>query len=125
MIPQQLQDEVADLQRDGHVVEVSESEGWLNVLIKDYPVPPGYNKPKTDLLIRLPVSYPNGKPDMFWTSPELVLQNGKVPKNADAIEPALGRQWRRFSWHMQTWNPGRDGLRVYLEFIGARLSRSC
>jgi hypothetical protein len=61
---------------------------------------------------------------MFWVEPDVTFANGAVPKNAELIEAAIGRQWRRFSWHLQNWNPGRDGLKTYLEFVNSRLAKA-
>jgi hypothetical protein len=123
MLPAQLVEEVEDLRREGHVVDVSEAEGWANVVFQNYSLPVGYNKKETKLLLKFPMSYANGRPDMFWTDEELLLADGRCPRNADSIETALGKKWRRFSWHPQAWNPGTDNLRTYLEFVNARLAK--
>jgi hypothetical protein len=52
-----------------------------------------------------------------------LLANGNVPRSADGIETHLGRQWRRFSWHLTKWNPASDDLRTYLEFVNSRLAK--
>ncbi len=93
------------------------------MIVHNYSLPPGFNKASTELLIKAPMSYRNGRPDMFWTDEDLTLNNGGIPRNADSIEMALGKRWRRFSWHPQNWNPGVDNLRTYLEFINARLAK--
>ena len=95
-----------------------------HAVIHGYRVPPGFSRQATVLLIRAPMSYRNGRPDMFWTDIDLLLANGTAPQNADSIERYLGRDWRRFSWHPQNWNPGADDLRTYLEFIAARLRQA-
>ena len=124
MVPAQLAREVEELRIDGCSVEATEADGWANVVFNDYPVPLGYNTPSTDLLLKLPLSYPNGSPDMFWTEEDLTLEGARIPNRAEHIEEALGRQWRRFSWHPQGWNPGRDSLRTYLEFVNHRLAKA-
>lgn len=116
-------EEITTLQAYGHQVEATEAEGWVNVVFHDYSLPSHFNKPATELLVKLPVSYPNGQPDMFWTDADLLLSSGRVPQSAEAIEPALGKSWRRFSWHVQGWNPATCDLFTYLEFINRRLSQ--
>lgn len=120
----QLGQEVEDLKNDGYAVELIEAEGWANVLFHRYPLPPGFNKKTTELLLKMPMSYPNGRPDMFWTDEDLMLQGGGVPKSAESIEEHLGRRRRRFSWHPQNWVPGVDNLRSFLEFVNNRLAKS-
>jgi Prokaryotic E2 family E len=124
MIPEFLSGEIEQLRAKGYTVEVTEAEGWFNVVFPNYPLPSGFNKAVTQLLIKLPLSYRNGKPDMFWVDEDLTLKNGSVPRSGDSIEPALGRKWRRFSWHPQNWNPASDNLTTYLEFVNNRLSKA-
>jgi len=124
MAPVQLVQEVGDLKKEGYAIELVEAEGWSCVIVRDYPVPPGYSKSHTDLLVKCPMSYPDGRPDMFWTDEDLKLADGRAPRSADTIEAALGRRWRRFSYHPQNWNPGVDNLRTYLEFISTGLVKA-
>ena len=125
MLPQQLVEETEELRREGHRIDLVEADGWANIVFHDYAVPAGYTKQSTDLLLKFPLSYPNGRPDMFWTDEDLLLlSGGRAPQNADTIETALERKWRRFSWHPANWNLSRDSLRTYLEFVNARLGRA-
>jgi Prokaryotic E2 family E len=124
MLPGQLLDEVEQLRADGYKVELVEAEGWANLSFLEYAIPCRYNKRESRLLVRAPLAYPNGKPDMFWTDPELTFADGRIPEGAGTIETALGQQWRRFSWHPQSWNPGVDDIRTYLEFVNNRLAKA-
>jgi len=123
MIPAQLSTELEELKGDGHTLEVTEDAHAIYIVLRRYPLPVGYNKASTDLLVKVPISYPNGRPDMFWTDADLTLEDGQVPKSADAIEELEARRWRRFSWHPQGWNPGTDNIRTYLEFVNSRLAK--
>jgi hypothetical protein len=105
-------------------VEVIETDGFANLVFRSYRLPSSLNKINTDLLVKIPLSYPNGRPDMFWTKTEVLLKDGRVPRSAEAIETILGRQWRRFSWHPQAWNPGVDNIFTFLEFVKDRLRRA-
>ena len=104
----------------GHDIELVEADGWANTIFRQYRVPSWYSKDETDLLLKLPLSYRSGKPDMFWTDVDLTLHDGRVPNRADVIEVVCGRKWRRFSWHLTSWNPGSDDLGTYLEFVDSR-----
>lgn len=121
MVPVQLVQEVEALKTEGRGVDLVDVEGLVYIVLHAYPLPPNYNKPATELLLKIPVSYPNGRPDMFWVDEDVLLKDGRCPKSADSIETALSRKWRRFSWHPQSWNPGTDNLRTYLEFVNMRL----
>ena len=124
MTSSQLLAELDELREEGWTVEAIDGEGSALVVFRCYSMPAGFSKRSTDLLLKLPISYPNGQPDMFWVEVDLVLANGDVPKEANVVETHLGRQWRRFSWHLKNWNPGRDNIRTYLEFVNARLAKA-
>ena len=119
-MPQQLTHEINHLRTEGHEIDVYEDSGLLLLVMKAYPLPRGYNKATTNLLLKIPLSYPNGKLDMFWTDPDLRLQesNGQA---ATTVENILGRRWLRFSWHPQKWNPGANNFFTFLEFVNRRL----
>lgn len=116
--------ELEILRNEGHDLEVTEDESWVNVVFHRHSLPRGYNKSATELLIKLPLSFPNGRPDMFWTDPDLLLEDGRIPNKADQLETHLGKQWRRFSYHPSNWNPGSDNFLTYLEFVNSGLQKA-
>ena len=124
MLSNQLVEEVRALCEGGLTATLTEADGVANVLIPNYPVRSRhYNKTSIELLLRPALSYPNGKPDMFWTDEDFLLKSGGVPKGADVIETWLGKRRRRFSWHLSSWNPGSDNLQTFLAFIENRLAK--
>ena len=119
-----VESELKELASKGLSPEVHPDGEGKAVVIKDYLLPNGYSQPTTDLLIRLPKEYPHANPDMFWVEESVKLAGGSIPLNADLVESHVGRQWRRFSWHINNrWHPGRDTLSTYLGFVDARLAR--
>lgn len=124
MLPSELVREIEEVRGEGHAVDLVEAEGWANAVFSAYRVPPGFNKTATALLVKFPMSYPNGRPAMFWTDESLLLKDGRPPQSAELIESALGSRWRRFSWHPQSSNPAINSVRTYLEFINARLDKA-
>jgi hypothetical protein len=118
---QQLAEEVERLQQTGEVKLIPE-DNIFHLVLHDYFVPAGYNKTTTRLLLKVPISYPNGKLDMFWVDHDLCLQGGDK-QDATTEEVIRGEKWLRFSWHPQKWNPGTDNLRTYLEFVNRRLQQ--
>ncbi len=119
-MPQQLPQEIEQLRNQGNEIEVHEKSGMIIPIIKGYFLPLGYNKTFTDLLLKIPASYPNGKLDMFWTDADLRLQDSNGQANT-SLETILGKQWLCFSWHPQKWNPGRDNILNFLQFVDRRL----
>lgn len=120
VMPQQLAQEIEQLRNQGHAVETYEDSGLILLVLKGYPLPLGYNKTTTNMLLKIPLSYPNGNIDMFWTDPDLLLQESNGQANTTP-ETILGGQWLRYSWHPQKWNPGVDNLFTFLEFVNRRL----
>lgn len=113
------------LRDQGHQISFHPEPGWKGVVVvHDHPIPQGYTLATSSILIRIPLNYPSGSPDMFWTDLDLLLAGGGIPANADYLESILGRNWRRFSWHPNGgWEPGRSDLGTYLGFIDSRLEQ--
>lgn len=104
-------------------IEVKENTE-IYIIFIGYKIPSNiWNRETTDLLIITHSTYPNAKIDMFWVDPPLELKNGGKSKAANVFENKLGRSWQRFSWHLQTWNPGKDNLITYLEDVNRRLRK--
>jgi len=136
MLPPQLETEIHGLRRE-YAVDAVEEASIIDVVLRDFPTSGLYSKPRTNLLIRVPRSYPDAGLDMFWTDYDLTLQGGGVPNGASVMElcPALdvipdfkAKEWRRFSWHPQPgtpsrWNPSIDNLFSYIEFVRRRFSQ--
>lgn len=118
-LPPRLTAELDEL-RDSYRIEVTEEAEVINVVCQDFPLGNGYSVASSDLLLRIPRTYDDAGPDMFWVSPSVLLSSGGVPQNAESIETYCDRTWRRFSWH-RNWLPGKDNLHGHLEFIRRRL----
>jgi hypothetical protein len=95
-------------------------------IAKDLSVSPTkWDRPQTDLMLRIPNGYPNAGLDMFWVDPSLHLRTGGFPVSADYFEDLAGRRWQRFSRHLATpWRPGVDGIGSFLALVLAELRGS-
>lgn len=118
-----LATEVEELRQEGYTIEELAEPDYAVLIISLWPLPFGYSKQLTRLLLRIPRSYPLGKPDMFWVDPDVRLADGRVPHKA-SDEVVLGSTWLRFSWHPSKWDPARDNLRTFLAFIEGGLSKA-
>lgn len=117
----------AYLRRLGLAYQVLPESGLICVVIKDWPLPPGYSPERVDLLVRLPPGFPDAQPDMYWCDPPVrLIKTGGHPIAADQFEQYLGRTWQRFSRHMPagTWRPGTDSLETYITLIRTDLARA-
>jgi len=120
-LPPQLETDINKLKETGYSVDVHRENNQILVVVEKYRVPSGWNKPETTLLLVTDIGYPNSKMDMFWTDLDFKLSGDKIPQAGEAVQPFLGKQWRRFSWHVQKWNPAVDNIVTYLGTVDARL----
>jgi hypothetical protein len=120
---QQLALEAEELRRRGLALQLHpQGDGWVFTVFDEYPLPEGFNRQSTSLLVKVPPNYPLGGLDMFWTDPQLRLASGSLPANTTE-EHYLGKTWLRFSWHPHRWNPSSDSLVSFLKFIEKRLEQ--
>lgn len=118
-LPPRLEKELEEL-LESHQIEVEEGP-CINLIFQAFPLGEGFSKSSSDLLLRIPLPYPDAGPDMFWLDMSVTLANGAIPQAAEQIETYNGRSWRRFSWHRAAWNPLIDNIHGYLEFVRRRL----
>jgi hypothetical protein len=92
--------------------------GMTNLILKGFPVSPGLSTEKVDLLLRLPLGFPDAAPDMFWVYPSLKTEAGGQIPGTELLESHVGRTWQRWSRHIaQQWRPGIDNLETYLAYV--------
>lgn len=110
-------------------IEVGPNLEW--VIINRYPLPPGWNKAETALLILIRPGYPTTPPDNFFVDNDLRLANDQVPNRASLNQAQLGRTWLQFSYHVEgsDWKPHADlleghNLLTFLLGVEKRLSEA-
>ncbi len=112
------------LDRGGYSYRVFEEGGLLNVELLHFPLPAGLNAPSASVLFRLSPSYPDTPPDMWWIIPHLTPVNGGVIPATELIETIDGRNWQRWSRHLDqtSWRSGIDGLESYVRILRNELT---
>ena len=112
------------VQRGADFSVVSENN-MICVVIRAYTLPAGYDRPQSDLLLRLNPGYPDVPPDMWWFDPPVRLVNGGTVQATESIEQHLGRSWQRWSRHLAPgqWRSGIDSLESFLALIRKELER--
>ncbi len=103
------------LDEKGWRYEIAPHRGEVRIYIREFLLPDAYSPRVTDLLIRLPLGYPQTNPDMFWTKPDVRLVSGAFPNRADYHDPTADN-WQRWSRH-GNWRPGIDDLRSKLASV--------
>lgn len=96
------------------------------VLLPEFALPPGLDRPQSDLLLRFSAGYPDVPPDMWWFDPPVRRADGQPIPATDVIERYLGRSWQRWSRHLTPgqWRSGVDGIQTFLALIRRELERS-
>ena len=117
--------DLACLSERGAKFQVAKDANMTCVVIADYALPPGYEQAQADLLLRLSPGYPDVPPDMWWFSPHVKRNDGQAIQATESIENHLGRQWQRWSRHLQKeqWKSGVDCLETFLALIRKELER--
>lgn len=122
-IPPRLEAELVDL-RIEFAIEDSEDNDFIYLIFKAFPLNNDqFNIQFTNLVLKVPKTYPDAGPDMFWVKPNVTFKDGRFPQAADSFENVLGEQWQRFSWH-RPWNPTFDNMHGHVEFIKFRLKKN-
>jgi hypothetical protein len=114
-----------DEPRYADVQRLPQPDGWTYHIYNGYRLPPEYRPDVIRLLVKLPPTFPDAQPDMFWVSPAVcIAATGAAPAGA-SIETVLGESWQRFSWHLVqgAWRAGASDLRDYLRCILGRFER--
>ncbi len=90
----------------------------------------GWSKGETKLLVLIPPGYPVTPPDNFYVDSDLRLVGGAMPGSTSA-ESQAGRQWLRFSYHVEggDWSPHAEpeqghNLLTFLQGIAKRFSEN-
>lgn len=117
--------DVAYLEERGTPHQVTSEANMVCVVLPGFPLPPGYDRAKSDLLLRLSLGYPDVPPDMWWFDPPVRLANGGVVQATELTENHLGRTWQRWSRHFRQgqWRSGIDCMETFLALIRKELQR--
>lgn len=103
---------------------VSLPDNTVLVTVPEVRLPPGWSQQTTAIDFIIPVGYPAARPDCFYADANLRLASGGMPASSGANQlPHLGQQRLWFSWHVSSWQPGRDDLLTYVGVIQNRLNR--
>jgi hypothetical protein len=102
---------------------ISNEAGMICILLPRFPLPAGFDQPAADLLLRLAPGYPDVPPDMWWFDPPIRRTDGAEIPATQAQERHLGRQWQRWSRHLNPgqWRSGTDCLESYLALVRKEL----
>ena len=95
------------------------------LVLRGFPIPPGYRQTKADLNLRIEPAYPDVQIDMAYFHPALVRTDGR-PIKAVANDQFEGKAWQRWSRHrtpQNPWRPGEDNVEMHLLLVRDWLER--
>jgi len=113
------------LERSGWKFEEMQEQNLRAVIIFAYPLPPGkFDVDSTDILIQVPVGYPDTQLDMFWCSPILKLRpDGHLANQTQVNGNYFSRTWQRWSRHYKQgqWKPGLSDFSWHMNVVETAL----
>lgn len=80
---------------------------WL--VLRDFPLPPGYGRATADIAIMIQPVYPPGMIDSAYIYPALARTDGRPIPNANGTQLLDNRSWQFWSRHRTPANPWIDG----------------
>lgn len=102
------------------IIVTPQPDGTLDIQIPGVPVPPGWTKNSTRLLITVPPDYPHTRPQGCLVDPDLRPASGQDAAGLGTTNRS-GRDWGSFCWNPNTWDASRDTLWKYVKFALSRL----
>lgn len=96
-------------------------DGSVVVHVPGVSLPAGWSKDATHVRWLVSPGYPAAMPDCFFADADLRIAGGSMPANS-GLQELNGTTLLWFSWHLQSWRPGRDDLLCYLRFIERRFA---
>ena len=86
--------DITYLNERGIAHEIVLESGMTCVVIPQWPLPKGFDRDASDLLIRLSPGYPDVHPGMWWFCPAVHRADGRELPNTNVVELYLGRTWQ-------------------------------
>lgn len=91
------------------------------LFIENFPIPEGYNRKRSTLMLLIPTGYPGAGLDMFYFHPHLARKD-EQEIGALADEGHFATNWQRWSRHYD-WNPGEDNIISHVEYVLLELNK--
>lgn len=104
---------------------VVEADGRRWLIIREYPLPPGYTVRTVLLALEIPSAYPGAQIYGFYANPEIALSTGRPIPSTQLRGVALGKALVGWSRHRpgQPWDPCQDNVVTQLSLVEAALTK--
>lgn len=100
----------------GYSFEIIPQGGEVHLILREVPFSERFTPRIADILIVIPVGYPNAPLDMFWTFPVVSFADGSAPAATEHRQNFHDKLWQRWSRHGE-WRSGIDSLRTFISTI--------
>lgn len=112
-----------DLRQLSYAYAVAIDDDCKTIIIKDFNLPPGYNRGQVPVMLILPKRYPEKAPgigDARVFVPDDLSYKGREPKDFHPYSGPDGWAWWCYEWIK--WNPCRDNLVTFFEMLRAHMT---
>jgi hypothetical protein len=101
-----------------------QADGWTYAIHDTFELPDAYTPRVVRLLIKLPPTFPDAAPDMFFVTPVVRVTTGGAPRGTSDTQ-LLDQPWQQFSWHLApgSWRPGISTFLGYVACVRARFAQ--
>jgi hypothetical protein len=124
-----LDEDVEFLEGQGLSWQAVAQPDCKRIVVRNYPLPPGYTNVQVDMFVILPAGYPDTQIDMVYFYPPLSRIDGKgIPSVfTNVFENKEWQGWSRHRTPKSEWRQGIDNLGTHLllvdSFLRAELNK--
>jgi hypothetical protein len=112
-----------DLRALSYAFTIEIEDDYSSIIVRDFNLPPGYNRGQIPILLDLPYEYPENPPGVGQSRvyvPNDLRYYGRKPNDFhDLIGPP---GWAWWCYERIDWNPRRDDLMSFFELLRAHMT---
>jgi len=112
-----------DLRRLSYAYAVAVDDDYKSIIVKDFNLPPGYNRGQIPVMLKIPSRYPEDAPGIGQARvyvPDDLRYRGKKPEDFHDTSGPDGWAWWCYEWI--NWNPCKDNLITFFEMLRAHMT---
>jgi len=112
-----------DLVQLSHAYTIAVDDDYESIIVKNFNLPPGYNRGQIPVMLMIPSRYPESAPGIGKARvyvPEDLRYQGKKPEDFHDNGHLNGWAWWCYEWI--EWNPCKDNLVTFFEMLRAHMT---
>ena len=106
-----------------YVYTISVDEDMRFFIVRNFDLPPGYNRRQIDIWVEIPSDYPESAPGVGGSDvyvPKGLKFHGRKPSDYHGSSGPKGWAWWCYEWI--DWNPCKDNLISFFELVRAHMT---